>query len=315
MPLYNLYIPKPNFPFETLTYLSDSSLVTGQVCIITIKDQEFYAIVASLSTLQPSQIKNLKSIIRSFDIVLTSQHLEFLYKISFLTFNNLSNLLIPALKPIELLTTTPNSIKELNIPKSSSQANLNYTISQNWSLTIDSIIKNNNYHKYLIITPEQTIASTIISQLSNNPNLDIYTTKTTSNKKLVKLYNSYFANDIPAHPQLYFTNKLDLFIDLSPIDCVIILDEANSSYISENRLYFDTREVAFWASQVYNISLEFISLLPSVRFLDLAKPQLSQLEVPKLRFKFLERQTRQEDFNNILLELDNNSLLIADDLT
>jgi primosomal protein N' len=102
---------------------------------------------------------------------------------------------------------------------------------------------------------------------------------------------------------IFFGNKLTLLYNLNSIEKIIIVDEANPSYISESKIYFDAREIAFWLSKIYGIELNFISHLPSIRFLDSIQKELKELKYPKIKLKFLERSGRQNDFENIIHEL------------
>ena len=115
--LYNIVIAKPNFPFEHLTYSSSEELKIGTVVQVEIKSVILFGIVISQSNLKLEQIKNLKSITKLTPFTINNTQLEFLNKISFLTFNSLSNLLTLALKPYEHLVDSNIDFEESNIIK------------------------------------------------------------------------------------------------------------------------------------------------------------------------------------------------------
>jgi primosomal protein N' len=356
--LYNIVIAKPNFPFESLTYLSTEKLSIGCIVQVEIKNAIFYGMVISESNLTKSQIKNLKNITNITPFVISSIQLEFLKKISFLTFNSLANLLTLTIKPYEtifeskefknsvILSSTGDPCK-ISTTKKLINPKLDYIISKSWASKIleklseytslskevarsdggckklskevdgsepdGGCYKNKNI---LILFPEKNILTSIqkeLESLNMNKNILIHNLNTTSEKKLLNIYQPLLSitNDT-TKINVILGNKNSIFFNLDNIDELIIIDEANPSYISEHRIYFDAREVAFWASKIYNFNLTFISTLPSVRFLDLSRDKLQELTIPKVNIKFLERQGRQNDFENILLELENDGDLIVD---
>jgi primosomal protein N' len=350
--LYNIVIAKPNFPFESLTYLSTEKLSIGCIVQVEIKNAIFYGMVISESNLTKSQIKNLKNITNITPFVISSIQLEFLKKISFLTFNSLANLLTLTIKPYETIFESKEfkNIKIENKPiiKKLINPKLNYIISKSWaskileklseytslskevarsdggckklSKEVDGSEQGGGCYKnknILILFPEKNILTSIqkeLESLNMNKNIVIHNLNTTSEKKLLNIYQPLLSitND-PTKINVILGNKNTIFFNLDNIEELIIIDEANPSYISEHRIYFDAREVAFWASKIYNFNLTFISTLPSVRFLDLSKDKLQELTIPKVNIKFLERQGRQNDFENILLELENDGDLIVDE--
>jgi primosomal protein N' len=342
--LYNIVIAKPNFPFESLTYSCDQELKIGTVVMVEIKSVILFGIVISQSSLEPTQIKNLKSITKTSPYIIEKTQLEFLKKISFLTFNSLSNLLTLVLKPYETLIDSKQNIFENNpIKKVKENPKLDYQISKEWTSKIIEKIsnlniatlapeagagtsevtgvqgpKNTGYYStnILILFPEKNILTKIHKELLSiikDKKIKIHNLNTTSEKKLLEIYKPLLSIDNNSDINIILGNKNSIFYNLNNIQELIIIDEANPSYISEHRIYFDAREVAFWASKIYGFDLTFISTLPSVRFLDLSKDKLSKLHIPKVNIKFLERQGRQNDFENILLELENNGDLIVDE--
>lgn len=319
MILYNFYIPKPNFPFDTLTYSSTEELVVGQLVELSIKDTPYIGVVAGISNLKPDQIKNLRPVNIIFNLVLTQTHIEYLNKISFLTYNSFNNLLILAIKSFEILINENIEVRRPLSIRTNSSPSLEYIISKDWGNAIQDIINTNlsTNDKYLIISPESSINTKLIDHLEQffkPEQITLHNLKTVSARKLRKIYSSFYNLESINEPQIYFANKNELFTDLSDINTMIIVDEGNPSYINEQRTYFDTREIAYWASKIYNINLVFISTLPSVRFFDMTNTDLeSKLKSPKLSFKFLERQSRQEDFSNILLELNDSGIIFGDD--
>ncbi|MGL4758536.1 MAG: hypothetical protein ACRCXZ_04320 [Patescibacteria group bacterium] len=318
MKLYNFFIAKPNLPFETLTYSSESDLEFGQICLVTVKNNSYYAICASKSTLRTDQIKNLKSIEKSFSIFLSQRQIEFLYKVGFLTFNSLNNLLSFSIKPFEsLIDSKKNPVYELakaNQTKTSSK--IDYDISLSWTQTIHEVITTNSYNNTLIITPEKNIQTKIKEELltylqTNGIGQYVIQDLTSTGSKLQKSYLNLFDNNCKT---INFSNKNELFTTLDYYDNIIIIDEGNPSYISETRVYFDTREVAYWASRIYNLDLVFISTLPSVRFAKNVTDKLHQLKEPVLTIKFLERNSKQMDFNNVIAELSDDSFIIGEEV-
>jgi primosomal protein N' len=325
--LYNIVIAKPNFPFESLTYSCEQKLSIGTIVQVEIKNAIFYGMVISVSTLTKSQIKNLKNITKITQFIISEVQLEFLKKISFLTFNSLSNLLTLAIKPYEtifeskefkqnvILSLTGDLSCNLN-PKKLTNPTLDYIISKSWASKILEKITLINSANILILFPEKNILTSIqkeLETLNMNKNILIHNLNTTSEKKLLNIYQPLLSLTSDPKINIILGNKNSIFFNLDNIDELIIIDEANPSYISEHRIYFDAREVAFWASKIYNFNLTFISTLPSVRFLDLSKDKLQELTIPKVKIKFLERQGRQNDFENILLELENDGDLIVVD--
>jgi primosomal protein N' len=339
--LYNLYIPK-NLPFDTLSYSHNTPLNKGKVVQITIKNEEFLAVVQGISELKADQIKNLKSVGCVYDFQLSDRCMEFLEKVSFLTFNSVNMFLPLTLKPYQILLDRQIILNQKNCSSLeegsiSQKPTLDYYIELEWSLRIMVIIRsifssNISTQNILIISPEKNIQNREVLKLKNLLNVDdglktlisINDLTTTSDKKLSEqIYPSFFKNNninnltTPAPKiNIFFGNKNSLFLDLCYIDRIIILDEANPSYISEQRLYFDTREIAYWASQIYQISLTFISTLPSVRFLELSKKGLDNIKKNSktLQIKLLERHKRQDNFENILLELlSEESFVVSDE--
>jgi primosomal protein N' len=318
--LYNIVIAKPNFPFESLTYSCDQKLSIGTIVQVEIKNAIFYGMVLSASTLTKSQIKNLKNITNITPFIISEVQLEFLKKISFLTFNSLSNLLTLAIKPYETIFES-KELKNINFENNSkikkiNNPTLDYIISKSWASKILEKITLINSANILILFPEKNILTSIQKELETlniNKNILIHNLNTTSEKKLLNIYQPLLSLTSDPNINIILGNKNSIFFNLDNIDELIIIDEANPSYISEHRIYFDAREVAFWASKIYNFNLTFISTLPSVRFLDLSKDKLQELTIPKVKIKFLERQGRQNDFENILLELENDGDLIVVD--
>jgi primosomal protein N' len=331
--LYNIVIAKPNFPFESLTYSSDDKLSIGCIVQVEIKSAIFYGMVVSVSTLTKSQIKNLKNITNITPFIISNVQLEFLKKISFLTFNSLSNLLTLVIKPYEIIFES-KEFKNINFDskikiKNIINPKLDYIISKSWASKIleklseytslsNTVTRSDGGCKnILILFPEKNILTSIqkeLESLNMNKNILIHNLNTTSEKKLLNIFKPLLSiDDDPTKINVILGNKNSIFFNLDNIDELIIIDEANPSYISEHRIYFDAREVAFWASKIYNFDLTFISTLPSVRFLDLSKDKLQELTIPKVNIKFLERQGRQNDFENILLELENDGDLIVVD--
>lgn len=324
--LYNIVIAKPNFPFESLTYSSSIELAIGAVVQIEIKSAVFFGMVLSKSTLDPSQIKNLKSITKSSQFIISEVQIEFLKKISFLTFNSLSNLLTLTLKPYE--TLIENKLENYDFTfktKNKVEPILDYQISKSWAtkivqkinaVTVNKSEQKDQSFNILVLFPEKNILTKIHKELTtliNDKNIIIHNLNTSSEKKLINIYKPLLSLENSNSTNVILGNKNSIFFNLDNIQELIIIDEANPSYISEHRIYFDAREVAFWASKIYNFNLTFISTLPSVRFLDLSKDKLEQLTIPKVNIKFLERQGRQNDFENILLELENDGNLIVDE--
>jgi primosomal protein N' len=335
--LYNIVIAKPNFPFESLTYYCDQELIIGTVVMVEIKSVILFGIVISKSNLEPTQIKNLKSITKISPYIIEETQLEFLKKISFLTFNSLSNLLTLVLKPYELIMElAPEkgldcSEQDRGTKTIKENPNLDYQISKEWTSKIIEKISNLNIApekgrtstdagycstNLLILFPEKNFLTKIHKELLSivlDKKIKIHNLNTTSEKKLLEIYKPLLSIDNNSDINIILGNKNSIFYNLNNIQELIIIDEANPSYISEHRIYFDAREVAFWASKIYGFDLTFISTLPSVRFLDLSKDKLNQLHIPKVNIKFLERQGRQNDFENILLELENDGDLIVDE--
>ena len=317
--LYNIVIAKPNFPFEHLTYSSATELNIGTVVQVEIKSVILFGIVISQSNLRVEQIKNLKSITKLTPYTINNTQLEFLNKISFLTFNSLSNLLTLALKPYENLVDSKIDFEESNIIKPGTiTPKLDYIISKDWtSQIITKIAQYENGNNILILFPEKNILTKIHKELSSiiqDKKILIHNINTTSEKKLASIYQPLLSGTKSENINIILANKNTIFYNLNNIHELIIIDEANPSYISEHRIYFDAREVAFWASKIYKFNLTFISTLPSVRFLDLSIAKLGELDIPQVKIKFLERQGRQSDFENILLELENDGEIIVADV-
>jgi primosomal protein N' len=323
--LYNLYIPK-NLPFDTLTYSHNTLLNKGKVVKISIKNEEFLAVVQGISELKADQIKNLKSVGCLYDFQLSDKCMEFLEKVSFLTFNSVNMFLPLTLKPYQILLDRQIILSKKNSPSleegsTLKKPSLDYYIESDWSLRIMVIIRSmisslNKDLNILIISPEKNIQNRelkkLTKQITDLP-ISLYDLTTTSEKKLSQAYLRFLGkkniedtlqNSTPTL-NIFFGNKNTLFSDLCCINHLIVLDEANSSYISQQKLYFDTREVAYWAGSIYNLNLSFISTLPSIRFLSLNKAKMDELGLKntKLDIKILERHTRQSDFGNVLSEL------------
>ena len=323
MNLYNFYIAKYNLPFETLTYSSEIPLKKGQLCSVLIKNNEYLAICASESNLDSSQIKNLREIDKVYGFILTNEQFEFYFKVGFLTFNSFNNLLTLGIKPFNsLMDSKKNPIYQVNLNSTNTlndgmDPNINYNITIDWTKEILTIIMKNQYNNILVITPEKKMAKPIIDRIENfliestTDNKYIISDLTTTGNKQSKAYQNIYNQD---QKTVNFSNKNELFTTLNPYDHIIIIDEANPSYISESRIYFDTREVAYWASKIYNIDVTFISTLPSVRFSSLASSKLDILCVPQITLKFLERTSKQKDFSNILNELEDDTRIFGEEM-
>lgn len=343
--LYNLYVSK-NTPFNTLTYSSDNILVRGQVVKAGIKSTEYLAVVEG-EYCEDIEIKNLKGVGEQLPYKLSSQCMEAIEKISFLTFNSPSSLMMSTLKHFDILLERALSKKDFILPlpdlKGKSKVDntgvpsIEYYIEIDWSLRIMVIIRSilslfkqryNSTYNILIISPDVNIKNREMNNcLKVTPdlqaNIDIYDLTATSVKKLCdiiiptfyNLKNIKLSNNIEVAPapkiNIFFANKYSLLNDLINIDHIIILDEANPTYISESKIYFDTREVGYMVSNIYNIPLTFISTLPSVRFYDFAKESLTNLPQKTLSIKYITRKGRQKDFDNVILELENESSRIA----
>jgi primosomal protein N' len=318
MYLYNFYVAKPNLPFETLTYSSEAELSRGQLCLVEIKTTQYYAVVASNSNLEQSNIKNLKQVFKAFDCILPEQQMEFYIKVGFLTFNSFGNFLNYGIKPFEILVDNNPTLTYLSIVDKKMQSAINYNITTNWSNIISELLLTKNYNKVLIITPEKKLIKKIKTQteeavaISNEgSNYNFHDLTSTSNKKLSLAYNQYYSQ--LENTIVNFSTKNEMFTTLINYDLIIIIDEANPSYISETKVYFDTREVAYWASQIYSINLEFVSTLPSVRFSGMVTDKLDKLKNPTISLKFLERSARQDDFSNVLSEIQDDGMIFGDD--
>ena len=67
--------------------------------------------------------------------------------------------------------------------------------------------------------------------------------------------------------RLTWGTRSSLFLPFANLSSIILIDEANSFHIQEqNGLYFDTREAVFLVHRACGIDLDFVSILPSVRF-------------------------------------------------
>jgi primosomal protein N' len=65
---------------------------------------------------------------------------------------------------------------------------------------------------------------------------------------------------------LYFATRAGLFLPFSRLDQLILIDEANPMHIQDQgKVYFDSRDVIYIMSQIYQTDLIFLSTLPSVR--------------------------------------------------
>ena len=72
--------------------------------------------------------------------------------------------------------------------------------------------------------------------------------------------------------RLIWGTRSSLFLPFANLSSIILIDEANSFHIQEqNGLYFDTREAVFLLHRACEIDLDFVSILPSVRFQDFYK--------------------------------------------
>lgn len=328
--LYNFNIAKANFPFETLTYSSTKELKVGQICLIEVRGTTFFGVVKEQSDLNSNQIKNLLSVVEIYNFYLGPKHLEFLNKVAFLTFNSFNNLFVTLTTPLSLIKNLGawDNSKALE-DKNGISPQLEYIINKDWDSVIEGIIetiikKNITFSKnynILIIYPEKNSLekgySNLIANSNFNKKIEVYNTLTASKKKLLPVLSLLYGLDnlepeVEPKLKIIFANKNILFANLAYIDQIVVVDEANPSYISETRIYFDTREIAFWASLVYSLNLTFVSTVPSVRFYNQNKEQLSKLEVPELSIKFLERTGRQSDFENILNEINCGGLIVSD---
>jgi primosomal protein N' len=320
--LYNIVVSKPNFPFDSLTYSSEHDLADRQLCVINIKDTPCYGLVLGTSTIKREQIKNLKNISEQLPYSLTPKHFEFLNKIGFLTFNSLSNLLTIAMKPYEYLVESKKynhtQIQSGIIIEKILNTDLDYIISQNWTNEIyNQITSYNKISNTLVIFPEKNILTKTdqeleeLFKLNKNTELQLHNLNCTGQKKLISSYTNLLNYNLDSKKtNIFLGNKNTLFYPLDNINQIIIVDEANPSYVSEHRIYYDARELAFWASKIYQFKLTFISLLPSIRFLEFAKDQVALLPTPKVNIKHLDRIGRQDDFENILNEINNSTLYI-----
>ncbi len=319
MYLYNLFVAKPNLPFESLTYSSDVELSRGQLCMVEIKTTQYYAVINGESQLEPENIKNLKTISKAFEYVLPEEQMEFYIKVGFLTFNSFGNFLNYGVKPFEILIDKNESLSGLELSAKSSNSSINYNITTNWSNRITDLLYSKANKKILIITPEKKLIKKLIEQITQSLSISLESSNflindltSTSNKKLSKAYTELFSQNDQV--LVNFSTKNELFTTIINYDLIVIIDEANPSYISETKVYFDTREVAYWASQIYGINLEFISTLPSVRFSGFVTDKLDQLKQPNISLKFLERTSRQSDFSNILTEIEDDGVIFGEDL-
>jgi hypothetical protein len=318
MYLYNFYVAKPNLPFETLTYSSEVELSRGQLCLVEIKTTQYYAVVASSSNLETNNIKNLKHVYTAFGCILPEEQMEFYIKVGFLTFNSFGNFLNYGIKPFEILVDSNPTLTNLNIDDKVTQSSINYNITTNWSNAVTELLLTKKHNKILIIVPEkklikklktQTEEALAISNESNNYNIHDLTS--TSAKKLKLAYSQYYSTSDKV--LVNFSTKNEMFTTLINYNLIMIIDEANPSYISETKVYFDTREVAYWASQIYSINLEFVSTLPSVRFSGLVSDKLDTIKMPSISLKFLERSARQDDFSNVLAEIEDDAMIFGDE--
>lgn len=331
--LYNFNIAKANFPFDTLTYSSSQELQIGQICFVEVRGITLFAVVKEKSNLLPEQIKNLKPVLKPLNLYLGPLHLEFLNKVAFLTFNSFNNLFVALTTPLSLIKNLESwDNRSLSTKTKVNSSELNYVINKDWNLVIKEIIKKyleeEKVTNILVIYPEKNSLeksyNTFLTDHDLASRVEIFNLLTTSNKKLLPVLSLLYSvkyqeqdiknklNNPQSKVKIILGNKNTLFANLQQIDHIIIVDEANPSYISEQRIYFDTREIAFWASLVYSLNLTFVSTLPSVRFYHQNKEQLSSLKTPEIKVKFLERTTRQSDFENILIEINQGGLIVGD---
>jgi primosomal protein N' len=285
MNYYQIIVNK-KVPYQVLTYKSEETIEIGQVVCVLLRKKLVHGLV--VSSIEEDLVQTPTKITEISEIVpyrFSDKQISLLKTFSFNTFNDIHNTLDAFLSPI--LSLNQVQTKQLrNIGKTQKESikptnkEIKYVISPHIVLRIRDIIRISmleagSPQTILILAPEKKLIESLQTDLKEllvveemadkSYHYDIKTFYGDKSKSSRDAIMSVLDSDIKTHT-IIFGTRSSLFLPFKSLTSILLLDEANSLHIQEqNGLYFDAREIAYMLSEVFSVSLYFISRVPSIR--------------------------------------------------
>ncbi len=286
MPLYEVLINR-KIPTETLIYKSESELKPGQIIEVSLKNKLCLAIVWTkfIDNLDFT-VDKVKAIEKIYNFYLTRFQLDFLKKINQQTFNSRNNLLENFLQPWKLLNKKNFQLNQLrieNLKFSKKYPKISFNLEIELLIRIRNIIRSqksnsgNSNFQILILFPEIKLLEKIYTEiLSDNNFSDFMVYKYTSkiSKKTKETVTNLFIEK-QTKPEIILSTRSGIFLPFCNLQYIVVIDESNSMHIQDkNKVYFDTRDLVYLMSIVYQADLEYLSSLPSLRLYKFYKKEV-----------------------------------------
>ena len=288
-----------------------------------LRNKEIGGIVLQEST---NSVDKVKSIIRSLDIVLSEQELDYIYSFSYNTFNSINNTVASILRPLEYLSN--RDVNKISYKPLKTHVKKQQTGKPDLFLEKDTLLRIKYIIRTLLDSSNQS-GQTLILLPEKKPLKAIHRALQEEFGELMSIHKYAGANtkesrqavidlltlpteedptpDLP-NKQVIISTRAGIFLPFYNLEQIILVDESNNFYIQDqNSLYYDTREAAYLLAHHYGAQVSYVSHLPSVRLSDsYSKPFLEHLEykespndkkLPKI--KIYERDNR-DTFHNLI---------------
>jgi primosomal protein N' len=293
MQYYHILIQQ-KIPYTYLTYNTKKKLDVGRVVVVPLRKKEVYGIV--MSEVSGDTITNeqeISSIIREFPYTFSQHQLKYLHLFVQNTFNSYQVVADSFLHPIitlaqkdtaKLAHTETFPSQTIKFTDQNKNSSIEYILDSDVVLRIKNIIRISIYALQKVQTGDlENVAATpktILVLFPEKKYLEIVQKALKFEKDIAPYIFSYSGDQLKKskdtiralldqksrNPMVIFGTRAALFLPYITLDAIILVDEANTLHIQEqNSLYFDSREIVYLLSSVFQTQMYFVSRVPSIR--------------------------------------------------